>query len=383
MANEFEADARTGALRSLSISGFRGIGQLAIPRLGRVTLIAGRNGVGKTTVLDAVRVYAARGRFDAMQEALVRREELTTLRDKEGMLISAPALDRLFHQSDVVFRTIEIGPIDGGPMLKIEEVKDNADVSDKLYDQLVDEISDFDETMDVDEVRLLSVVFDDARILFPWQILATRDSRALRSFLRAQEGMPAPTPCQPLGPGLLDNEDVAKLWDNVALTDGETLGLAALRLVFGTRIERTAVVGERYGYGVGGRRVLVKLSDCTDPVPLKSLGEGASRMFGVALALANYRDGILLMDEAENGIHYSLHSAFWSMILQTAQTHNVQVLATTHSKDCINGFAAAALDCPDISGNLIRIDRHNGELYSVEYSKEELKTAAEQNIEVR
>ena len=48
-------------LPSLSITGFRGIDTLTIPRLGRVTLLAGKNGVGKTTVLDAVRVYAAGG----------------------------------------------------------------------------------------------------------------------------------------------------------------------------------------------------------------------------------------------------------------------------------------------------------------------------------
>ena len=49
-------------LPDLTIKGFRGIEALSIPRLGRVTLLAGRNSVGKTTVLEAVQVYAARGR---------------------------------------------------------------------------------------------------------------------------------------------------------------------------------------------------------------------------------------------------------------------------------------------------------------------------------
>ena len=48
-------------LPSLVIKNFRGIDELTIPRLGRVTLLAGKNGVGKTTVLDAVRVWADRG----------------------------------------------------------------------------------------------------------------------------------------------------------------------------------------------------------------------------------------------------------------------------------------------------------------------------------
>ena len=62
-------------LRNLSIRGFLGIKDLCIGRLGRVTLLTGRNGVGKTTVLDAVRVYAARGAFPALYQLLRRREE--------------------------------------------------------------------------------------------------------------------------------------------------------------------------------------------------------------------------------------------------------------------------------------------------------------------
>ena len=365
-------------LASLSITGFRGIGQLQIPRLGRVTLLAGKNGVGKTTVLDAVRIYAARGRLDALRAALFRREEVAGLWTEDGALTSAPALDRLFHQSSATLRIpIVIGPI-GGPRLTIEELDDLADVPGHLLDELVDELTDYTDDRELHELRFLSVIFDCTRVFLPWQ---TRQSSSSRAFLRVQPGMPAAIPCGPLGPGLPDSTNVAKHWDNVALSDDEALGLTALRLIFGNRVERAAVVGERYGDG--GRRILVKLSDFAGPVPLKSLGDGAVRMFGIALAIANYRDGILLIDEVENGIHYSLHGAFWNMILRSAEAHNVQVVATTHSKDCIDGFAYAALDCPDISGNLVRIDRHNGKLHAVEYSKEELETAAEQHIEVR
>ena len=57
-------------LESLEIESFRGIDKLTIPRLGRVTLLAGKNGVGKTTVLEALRVYAARGHYAVMADIL-------------------------------------------------------------------------------------------------------------------------------------------------------------------------------------------------------------------------------------------------------------------------------------------------------------------------
>ena len=65
-------------LPDLYIENFRGIKKLAIPRLGRVTLLAGRNGVGKTTVLDAIKVYAARGRHQALARVLDVRDEIST-----------------------------------------------------------------------------------------------------------------------------------------------------------------------------------------------------------------------------------------------------------------------------------------------------------------
>ena len=351
VANTPDSSERLGRLKSLSIAGFRGIDRLDIPNLARVTLLAGKNGVGKTTVLDAVRVYVAQGRFAALKELLVRREELITKRFSDVDFEEVPALHRLFHRNRSEQASTSISPI-GGPVLNIKESNVEEETLDIMFDG---------------EPRSHGEqVWGDSSFDFP----SERSSRSSATKIR----------CESLGPEPLRNMDLARLWDGVALTDNETLARDALRLVFGDRVERTAVIGQP---PLSIRRVVVKFSDYADPVPLKSLGDGATRMFGVALALASCRDGVLLLDEAENGIHYSLQSKFWSMVLCAAEMHNVQVLATTHSKDCIDGFAYAALDNPDIDANLVRIGRRNGELRAVEYSTEELGTAAEQNIEVR
>ena len=125
--------------------------------------------------------------------------------------------------------------------------------------------------------------------------------------------------CESLGPGLPGNSTLARFWDNVALTKEEGLSLKALRLMDDS-IERVAVVGEDRRLG---RRVVVKLRDHPRPVPLKSLGDGVTRLFAAGLALVNSRDGFLVVDEAENGIHYSVQRDFWRMVLRAAHLHNV------------------------------------------------------------
>ena len=71
------------------------------------------------------------------------------------------------------------------------------------------------------------------------------------------------------------------------------------------------------------------------------------------------------------------------MVLETAHINNVQVLATTHSYDCVRGFAQAATEFEGGDGALVRIERQDGETWAVEYSEKDLRIAAEQRIEVR
>ena len=128
---------------------------------------------------------------------------------------------------------------------------------------------------------------------------------------------------------------------------------------------------------------MVKVAGDDYPVPLKSLGDGATRFFGIALALANSRNGFLVIDEVENGVHHSKQLELWKMVLQTAYINNTQVFAATHSWDCMRGFAQAATELEDVDGVLVRIERHGNKTRAIEYSEEELRVAAEQGIEVR
>ena len=108
-------------LSDLRIRGFRGIGELTIPRLGRVTLLAGRNGVGKTTVLDAVRLHAARGHRFALAQLIAHREGLAMPLPGGRAAVAPLDFGTLFHRryrDDAI--SIRIGPVGDGEELRIE-----------------------------------------------------------------------------------------------------------------------------------------------------------------------------------------------------------------------------------------------------------------------
>ena len=234
-----------------------------------------------------------------------------------------------------------------------------------------------------EELRMLRVTFaggEQTTPLFtskiPWLHLAVGTE--------TKSELPPGIRCESLGPSVLGNAAIARLWDKIALTDDENRAIGALRLIFGETIERAAVIGDDRSSGSRfGRRVVVRIAGQDRPVPLRSLGDGAVRLFGVALALANSQGGFLLIDEAENGIHHTIQRDFWRMVLLTAQENNVQVFATTHSWDCAAGFAQAAVEAEDVSGALVRLDSDGENIRAVEYSERQLHVAAEQGIEVR
>ena len=360
----------------LSITGFRGIAHLSIARLGRVTLLTGRNGAGKTTVLEAVRVYAARARPNVLHDVLERREELAAALDEDQDPVVFPDYAALFHgRVGTQGQSITLGPAGGKDDLRIEVSTLPAQGS-LFGDQPA-------------RMQAIKIEYRGEERLLPWFLPASERNRSwarrryvwdLHGAWRNDDTEWPTIECESLGPGLPSNNRIARLWDNVTLTDAEDLSIDALRLI-GDDIDRVAVVSD--DQRSHRRRVVVRLKNQARPVPLKSLGDGVPRMFAAGLALANSRDGFLVIDEAENGFHHSVQRDFWRTVLRAAQQNNVQVLATTHSWDCVRGFAQAATETGDVAGALVRLDRDGQDVRPVEYTEEDLETIAEQGIEVR
>ena len=362
-------------LSDLTIQGFCGIRNLTIKRLGRVTLIAGMNGVGKTTVLDAVRVFADRGSSATINDLLERRDELYEYQGEEGNTVSGTRWEALFFDRHLERGSvISVGPIDETQQLKIQ-------VRPPTEGELPRSYTRSDDSSDGEFGMLSATYRNDEQTTLMSPIRRRRLPRARFADPR-RPARPTAVTCVSVGPGLFTNQQTQALWTAVALTDAESEAIHALNLIAGVYggIERIAVVGDER---LVPTRTIVRRSGEDEPVPLKSLGDGAVRMFGVALALANSRDGFLLIDEAENGIHHTVQRDFWRMILLSAHANNVQVLATTHGWDAVVGFAQAAAELDEIDAALVRLERDGNETFAVEYSEEDLAVVADQGIEVR
>jgi AAA15 family ATPase/GTPase len=129
---------------------------------------------------------------------------------------------------------------------------------------------------------------------------------------------------------------------------------------------------------------IVKLRDSDIRYPLGSMGDGINRILTILLAMANVENGILIIDEFENGLHYTIQKQLWKMIFELAERLHIQVFATTHSNDCINSFAAVLNEADNQNkGQFIRLERVRGKNKAICYQANELDIVSRQNMEVR
>jgi hypothetical protein len=346
-------------LESLEVRGFRGFRHLQIEHLGRVNLIVGKNNVGKSSLLEALRLYARRGSLALIWELLGERDESAPFSSRPTFPEVEERLDSLrylfFGRRDVrdFSKSIHIGPINS------QDKKLSITMS-----LLVGNDSD-----EGPGPRLSTSIGNQSIASY------SIGSPTERLFLLEPKGS---IDCVFIAANGLTRGQVGELWDGISLTDLEKDVLDALRII-APGVERLSLVGDP----AQRRTPIVKIKDINQPIPLRSLGDGMQRTLGIALALVNAKDGFLLIDEFENGLYYSVQPNLWRLIFEVARRLNVQVFATTHSWDCIEGFQKAASADKQTEGILIRLESIKGDIVSALFDERQQGIATREQIEVR
>lgn len=175
-------------------------------------------------------------------------------------------------------------------------------------------------------------------------------------------------------------DELGAMWDAIALSDLENDVTAALRMI-SPEITAVSMVGTQ-SRGVS-RIAIARSTAFSRPVPLRSYGDGVNRLFGIALSLVNAKGGLLLIDEFENGMHYTVQTEVWRAMFRIAKALDVQIFATSHSWDSIEAFQKAAAGNPEDNAVLIRLSRLGDVTIPTYFRGAELSIATREKIEMR
>ena len=103
----------------------------------------------------------------------------------------------------------------------------------------------------------------------------------------------------------------------------------------------------------------------------------------MAITMVSEEAGILLIDEIDTGLHYSLIEQLWGALIELSRQLDVQIFATTHSSDCIRALAWLVEDRPDLAPDVSLHRIEPGLPTSVRYGAEDIALAAKHHVEVR
>ncbi len=120
-------------------------------------------------------------------------------------------------------------------------------------------------------------------------------------------------------------------------------------------------------------------------IPIKALGDGIRRAFSVILSIQECAGGVLLIDELENGLHYSVLKELWDTIILACRTYDVQLFASTHSLELIRDLADD--ECQEQRSEEVAayrlIKTTDDEVKALRYDFDTLRYNINQDIEVR
>lgn len=353
-------------LENLRIQGFKCFRDFHIGGIRRLNLLAGKNSAGKSALLEAIRLYQHPD-LDGLLEILECRDEISPEQQVWSTDVLLP-LFRLPGENGASGRPRAIR-VEGERLLELELVW-----SRRLDDGTWARLDDHSVTEWFRDPALRQELF--IRLPHPTRshlfVLAldgsvridtptARTRRAERHFLRYAAA--AERPLVYLRSEALDSDSLSELFESIVATDRETVLNEMLRWVV-PDAERLVTKGSG-----SDRAVFLKRRVASSPEPLKRFGDGITRLSAIALAVANSAGGCCLIDEIENGIHYELLGRLWETLSAMSKAFDVQVFATTHSKDCIEAFERS-FQSPNFDACFYRLERSGDDIKSVRLDHE-------------
>jgi len=359
---------------SFEVKNLRCFQDLKISAFERVNLIAGMNNVGKTTLLEALFIHG--GSFNP--ELTFR---VNAFRGIEQIKIefdrwAASPWENLFHQFDES-KAIELAgenTVTGKKTVKLAVERDVAELKKLRGNHSPFAIEPPKGTISThDTAKVLKLEYKEKGISQNYYMIIEPGGMIHRDPIPPEP--PFPTfYLSPRAPNLF--QESADLYGKLMIENKQAIIFNVLKIIEPRlkKIEIIPVAGISIFHGDIG---LPKM------VALPFMGEGMVRLANLFTRIANCQNGVILIDEIENGIHHSVMEKLWTAIGKTAREFNIQVFATTHNWGCIVAAHKAFLESGKYDFRLHRLDMVNGQIKSVTYDQESLEAALENNFEVR
>lgn len=346
-------------IKTLSVENFRGLRRAEISDLSRINIFFGKNNCGKSSLLEALFVLSNRlNPTLALKINELRHYYNNTLEGLSSSFYNRD-IDTPIHitsentENDRYLMTISTERI------LSKEIEDNTPIS---YDGKEYRLKLFTSTNGKPNPTTGSEVVrkDDKLVL---TLLNTPTERQENTCIYM-------TPTYPF----YESIDVLKDMLQNKRKDSLMSSLQALE----PSISDIAVIGNDIMVDLAVNKLL----------PINILGDGIRKILSIILNINACKGGMLLIDEVDNGFHFTSMTSLWQTILSTALACNTQIFVTTHNIDSLKSLSnvlniqANSLMRQDISAYKL-IKKDSAELVALHYGFEEFSHMMSNDIEIR
>lgn len=309
--------------KSLDIVSYKVFQNFKIDKLNKINIFAGLNNTGKTSLLEAIYLLTKQNDLNAFFEIMRLKNKF----EKLSPLWVHKTLNGSKIEIEGVFNNISTG-IAINKFEADENIDKSGYITSVEISSFIDDDISNNTKIDLYDYSAMKIYYDSIKVL-------------CNSMFKS--------------PFFYKESDIL-------ISHQKSVEKKAISYVieFLKKIDSNIVdVDLTEDYGI--KRFLVDSMSFKDKrVDLTSYGEGLQRIFEISLSFAYAKNGVILIDEIETGIHHSLLIEFTKFIQELSDMFNVQVFVTSHSKECIDAFVKNDYQNEEISA--YHLQNQNGKI---------------------
>ncbi len=355
--------------KNITIKNFRGISELKLEGLNSINVFLGRNNFGKTTILESV--FLLSGMSNASLPSRVN-----FFRDLSQSVNPLGQIEYIFHNiqlqnhptfigylTDGGYRSMSIslsnsktiqGPIVRNGMIMSSEQKVNAicmSINGEYGKTNANGIITNKKTFKCDFCTYENGQYSQDNVKGYQEILSARYIASDTSAFQITD----------------------ELSSLIRVNKKDEI-LELVRL-FDSRITNIEVLPDSTYIGFEGLGKLIPISMC---------GDGLKKFLYIISCVAGKTNKVLLIDEIDNGIHFSAYPLLWKSILRLAKQNEVQLMITTHSREVLQELANVITSENESDVCAYTIAKGKDDImHSYRYDEANLKTAIYNHLEIR
>jgi len=301
-------------LEKIEIKNFRGFDKISIDDFNQINLLIGKNNSGKSSILEAI--FLLIGMSNPILPDNINRMRGLNIRQPNDFRYLFHKLK--FNNSPEFFGTFSDLSSRNLKLLPIYRKTTNTDV---LGQKSINNEITFDASTASSNVNGLELEFSlkqrhnqnktyKSSIIFNPPELIPNVNSLYKEELHAV-----------LISGNTNEINALTRYSEIVKKKKGDIILEALRAI-DTKIESLHPLPDGLYFGY---------SNIEELVPSNIAGDGVRKFLNIATTIAEKKDSIVLIDEIENGLHYSAHKQLWKSIISLSKEFNVQLFITTHS----------------------------------------------------